>query len=668
MWLIRCQQERTNTGLIRDAKGKEKRALIELSRFLLNRKTENIRGELYEYLILCALSRYPNKKMGRPDIESQIMSDFNLHDLPSLHMDAALERLGARQQIVDQIAPDGTRKYLLSKASEEGIGRMERRYDELSAKAKAELVTFVGEEYQGSFNPDLPFGIMVAVLGSVFAEYGILCAEFIAGIKGEAADLVSLPDFATTLNSELEAVKEGRLRAAIADALYSFFSKASRESFLFLYVTAQSYILTKILNIDPDMKKLEQKALGNKILFLDTNIVLSLMCVAQLHEPIVNLVRLTRNLGVQMVFTGRTKTEFLEQLAAAKERYSQLGPVSQRLVSSAEQLMEDPFISSFWRAHRDTPGMTWDGFCFTMESFPAYLKQEFDIRPYETEHREILEQNEFRGLISALSLASEQKTEEAVEHDAYHIMLVQTLREDEPPSELGPSTWFLTRDLSLGKAQIERYGRHHIPSSMGADIWLSMIGPLISPTVMAKEGADSFGRIMTSRFPVLTQSVRPSDLIDFMSLGIPEDFLDTESLKKAIGDKFVRQYLTQNREARARGETPPDSSRLLESLLKIKTEETERKYESRVKELERLLEQSRPARVTPKQLLLAGLLCFLLIAITGAISTGLGLDVPSYVYLVMGLISLGLMISSCFGPSGARELVEEGKSLAGRKQ
>lgn len=630
----------------------QRRKIIELSQFVLSRRTEDIRKELYQYLVSHALCSRPDKGLTVPEIKSEVVSIFGLQDLPSLHVDEALQALHQSSQILVQ-RRDGESLYFVTKEKENEVASIKDRYSDLENKVREELLSEVSKEYPEPFDPNLPYSALTAFLGAVFTRYGVTCAELISGIRGSIAEIPRLPDFNEILDFALSPVLGQRLRNVIKEALRTLFETENRDVALFLFSVAQSYVLAQVLNLDPELKKLQQLELRRKTLFLDTNIIISLMCIAQMHEPICGVIDMTRKLQAAMVFTDETKKEFVEQFALAKSRYSRLSKVPKGLVRKAESLMEDPFIASFWKMRGEQLGLTWNGFCIVMESFPDALKSRFGVESLAREYGEIEKENEFQKLEAAVGQVSIEKTEAAARHDAYHIALIHKLRQEQTPGELGPCYWFLTRDYTLEQAEIQIYGSDIVPASVHVNTWLGMISPLLSPEVVVEKGAGAFNAILASRFPMLAQSIKPDDLIEFMGLGIPEDFLSTEGLKKAVGDNYVRQHLQQVREARAREEPPPNITRIVEPLMKIKAEEIqaelEKRYRSRIDELEGKVREVAPQRIQPKWILAVGVLCFLLVPLVAALSSYLRLPVPDVVYLGMLLVSLGLMAASVFG-------------------
>lgn len=66
----------------------EKRPLIELAQFVLNRNTENIREELHNYLVELALFKAP-EGVSRTEIKNIIEENFDFSKFPSSIVDSA---------------------------------------------------------------------------------------------------------------------------------------------------------------------------------------------------------------------------------------------------------------------------------------------------------------------------------------------------------------------------------------------------------------------------------------------------------------------------------------------------------------------------------------------------------------------------------------------------
>lgn len=91
----------------------ERRLLLELSQFILSRKTVEIRTELYEFLVSTSIYTYvegsaPNKN----NIMKTIQITYGLK-VPDSLIDSALQSLATKGEIIPQTGPSGT-TYILT--------------------------------------------------------------------------------------------------------------------------------------------------------------------------------------------------------------------------------------------------------------------------------------------------------------------------------------------------------------------------------------------------------------------------------------------------------------------------------------------------------------------------------------------------------------------------
>lgn len=401
---------------------------------------------------------------------------------------------------------------------------------------------------------------------------------------------------------------------------------------------------------------------SRKKLFLDTNIIVSLMCIAEAHETVTNVVSLTKDLGVTMVYTPETRKEFLDYLDYSKRLYGRIPIHKKSIIEKTEPLMENPLIRSYWIESREKR-LTWNAFVVRMEGFQEFLKDKFSIVVDTTKIEGVWSDPEYSELERAVFVADINKPQPTVAHDAYHLLMIKKIREKETIDELGLNSYFLTRDYTLDMAEHIVHRGGLIPSHLPIDVWSQMILPFLSPVVVVDKGSDVYMKIMTSKFPSLTKSIPPKDLIDVMGIWMDDPTVTTELLRKTIGSKYLHEHLEKIRKEPE--VKPSEISKVVSPILKQVISATREKYETQISNfkvqhdqeisalkkdigsLKTLLSQRRKIH---KPLFLVGILLFLALIISPFTASSLQYSLPDSYYYCLMTSGILFIASSVFGP------------------
>jgi len=419
----------------------------------------------------------------------------------------------------------------------------------------------------------------------------------------------------------------------------------------------------EILNLDPECIKLSEQYLSEKNIYLDTNVIVALLCVSDpLHEATTRLVRRTQKLGVRMLFTTTTKKEFLQRLNLSKKLFGKLSSTSKAVFKKSSQLTDDVFIRSYKAAFKDSTS-NWGLFYSQMLNFDGFLKDKFKIREDDKKYADVHQSPDLDNLSTLVYRASYfTKPVFVCRHDAFSILLIRKLRKEEGVSPLGTRYWFLTLDNSLDRAEQnfdkETLQMEAIPSSIHGNTWLEMMSPLLHPDIVKSETSVIFSKMLASHFPVVTKVLDPYDVADLSGewmLGLNE-----KALKRIIGDKFVRETLQRYREAVAKkeefdiSELLPPITKTLRKELKLDAEENMKgEYEGKISKLEERLKklESEDEKTSPtnKGLVILGLISLSLIILLPFTATYWNFAISDAVYQVLGALTAFFVGAGVFG-------------------
>ena len=638
----------------------ERIKLVELAQFVLNRRTEDIRSELYEYLV-CGALYYGKGKDGltKQDIHASLKEFYEL-DAPPRLVDLYVRNLVSKKDLIP-VQRGAQPTYILSETKLAEITSKNKDYETLRHKVIQELLKRVKIRYPNLSEPQSKQieNVFFEIISSIFDRYGSICSDIIAGKMDEPKDIPSLPDFQRISLNSVKKIGNPSLRKVVKDEFRNFLAQPSRDFIYFLHSMAQSYTIAQILNLDPKLQALEKERFSKKKLFLDTNIIVSLMCVAEAQESVTEIVLLTKDLGIKMVYTPETKKEFFDLLEYSKKLYGRIPIHKKSVVKKTEPLMKNPFIRSYWIESMEKR-LAWRGFVARMQGFQEFLKDKFSITIDTTRIEGIRSDPEYQELKMAVSWADFYKPEPTVAHDAYHLWMIKKIREKETADELSMNSYFLTKDYTLNTAEQIAYRGGRIPSHLPIDVWCQMILPFLSPRVVTEEASSACMNIMRSKFPSLTKSIDPKDVIDIMGIWMDDPSVTTELLRKIIGTSYIHQHLQKLRKEAEK--KPSEIAKVIGPILKQVISTTKEKHESNLSNLERkykqeisTLKEQINSLATPqkreihKTLFITGISLIVVFVVLALVSCFLPLDFSDTVYWVLGTCGTALIAASAFG-------------------
>jgi DNA-directed RNA polymerase subunit F len=258
--------------------------------------------------------------------------------------------------------------------------------------------------------------------------------------------------------------------------------------------------------------------------------------------------------------------------------------------------------------------------------------------------------------------ASQEKSNQAIVHDAFHLLLIQSLREREVVDELGFHSYFLTRDNTLTTAENMVYGEEKIFGSIHITLWFQMVSPFLSPKMCIDDVSNSYVRLLGSQFPSLTKSVNPDDLVDLMGVWMDDPSVDTEVLRKIVGSRYMKENLKKMHKIAK--EDPNKISTAVGPLLETVVSNLEEKYrikiakikEDNLKEITDLAEKIQSiqtsvqkSKALPKSLPIMGFLLLLSMLLSAILTTYWNMRIPEVVYWILGVGGIALIASYYFG-------------------
>jgi hypothetical protein len=523
----------------------ERKPLLELAQFVLNRNTENIRDELHNYLIEIALYNL-SKPIMRKEIKNEIEKEFGFSEFPQTIVDFALDRLSGTLQI--QGTPSS---YMLSDKRRNELFDMLNNQKLLRDYVLARVLTAIETNYG-----DMSESASKEVSRCLFNFLALAFENLSAGIsliiaKGlEIEKITEVKGLNEMLKDASQEIDDKTLREDTIKVVQDLLSHPDEKVSIFLYSLAQSNTLLKILNIDPQCQSLEKDLiLSNMKVYLDTNFAVSLICEKArktVHSSCVKLLNLMSELGIKYAITVRTAKEIEEHLKTADFEYNNMGPVSDNRRMKLLKFMEDEIIREYWLSLSSSPGLRWTAFLGRLRSFSSILHNKYSVEIDKSVHDNIAMDQHFDELAKIIAEASPNKSPQLVEHDCYHMLLVESLREQIQDHDVIPKIWFLTRDRSLDLVEkVRQITEKKKPVSVYVDVWLQIITPLLSPKIAAEQGVAVFANCISSDILPSFPKISPVLLAKLVGPALDATDLEWDEVKQIVGDTYLAEHFDE---------------------------------------------------------------------------------------------------------------------------
>ena len=330
------------------------------------------------------------------------------------------------------------------------------------------------------------------------------------------------------------------LREAVKEVLMEWMKSPNDDFIEYLFNMRQNFLCLEVLNLDPECKRLQREAFSEKRMFLDTNVLMGLTLPAVFsHEQTKKFIANTLRLGCTLYVSERTIDEFNYVLDKGKM-------LNEKIKATPEQKlgMGNVFIRSHQLVQLSGTILSWEDYVDQFSDMPDFLRQ-IGIQVYETEHKEIEELDRYDDTVRAIQrcfqiFRNREKTTYVAEHDAYHLLLMKTLRETETPIFLGPNTWFLTLDLTL--SCVDRFINRNFtfpdstsPSMVGY-LWDEIISPFLVGIVQEKELLDIFRTFVVSDFTPISEEINADSLVKLAIDWTEFDWLDIEEIRETYSN------------------------------------------------------------------------------------------------------------------------------------
>lgn len=277
------------------------------------------------------------------------------------------------------------------------------------------------------------------------------------------------------------------VRPAALTSFIEDMTEMQRRYFDNLLITAH---LMSILTLEPEALDGVRRLTGGQMLYLDTNVVYSVLKLNGTKRYYVTqrVLALSRELGFQICVTPWTVVEMQKSVRKAREMLLRTGPSPQAVAGLAPSDMDDDTYAVFKKAvrsmERDQGISLEDFFALHEEVEPLLLEEGITVVDAECEAIDH-DDNDFNDEIAALERVRHglEKARPVQEHDVKHRLLVKRRRGDGGLDFSNVRCLVLTNDNTLTRYAVAiREHPDEIPFAMNITDWGHIVRSLYPRT------------------------------------------------------------------------------------------------------------------------------------------------------------------------------------------
>jgi len=565
-----------------------RRSLINFSQFVINRETDDVRSDFFKSLVESGFFYSQNGIKSIEELNTLLNEKFEIQVSTEKQLENALQKLIEEKRILKK----GEKFYL----SEE-----KRNTIKIDIDYKNNLLLEIENIYLNiikNLSPELTKE-NIDILKNNFFEF--LSAYFIFNSELLSVTLIgtsSKEDFTIELNTLIEKcilmLKDKKIIDIQKKAIKNFFTLKNQIIADFFSNTFLNFIFFEMMSLDPDLSKLEMIEISKYELFIDTNVIMDLLFSNRPRCQITKeLVKLSNKMGIKLLYTAYTKSEFMDILKNSERQYKNLSSkIKNNAISKISYL--DDIIDAFFFERRTNPSFSFEGFCIKFERGFEKILSDLNIMIFDRDISNFEKSSDIyifnRNVLGCAKKWNIYKNEKVVLHDAISLLLISELRKLESDSLLGPKKWFLTNDSSLYcvSQNIKKEKEH--PLSIRGDILLDILY-LFMPVKMKNEFNNVSMAFLDFCDKSLSMTLPKIELNKLQYIAGPwmnYESITPHTIAEVLSKKFVKEYINKTQIAIESGMEPEPVQPILDKAINEILEDKNKTINLRIKEINEL--------------------------------------------------------------------------------
>lgn len=527
---------------------RERENILRLQQFVLNNQSEDIRNELYDYIIIRTIYDHgeSQKTLKQESILTYIENDYGITGMPDSIIPKSIARLKKKKSI--QITNENIE--LESKTIDE-IKNNNLDFVELIKNIKNDLETEITDKLNISTMQSQEITEeFFKLLGKVFSTGGRTASKIIMNSR-DNSELLDNNDFKNNYQKLILSKIKSEQHEILNEIFKDFFSNNTKEYNKFFFTLIQSYALLEVFNIDPTLKQIQENALKQKKIYLDTNILIPLLFEAsEIHEIVKSALQITEQLGAQLLITNATKMEFERWIESCRISYISFRNIPEKFIEAFKKNNTNaPFFNTYRKRALENFRLSINEFCKYYENYLVIIKDKFNIELESEKLDSLTEDENYDDLLNYILRITPEKGKHVASHDALNILNVKQKRTETNVDELGQPSWFLTTDTSLKKIEKKIFPDDEFRASIRINIWLQVISPVVSPKLRENnDGSKAFAKLLSMNFNS-SNVVSDEDILNILSAFIEDNEITVDSLKVIVGNTHIRESFRKIRQS-----------------------------------------------------------------------------------------------------------------------
>lgn len=485
------------------SQGEMKDAIFRLAHFDPT-FTDEYGNQVIDYLALDALATYgPLIVVTASEVKEHIKSVFKL-DFAEEEINISAKRLGRRNMVNYIKVKRGEKpkfQVLPDAASEiqDNLNQIREIGEEVINSWREEVFNKYKEYPIVKDKIELIAENLQLFMSKMFIRHGVECVVILYPESSKSQQwLSSIENYILEALPKIDPFVDEIVKLEIP----SFFKSPDPKRKLYIANLFNSSFYWHLIQVDEKCSKLLQKVTRGQKLYLDNNILYSLVGFDGVNrlKSIHTMLNLAKALGYELAITNKTIDEFHESLNWQMKELKQRPPLPRELARIAVMNLEkDSFLTCYW-----------DEFVKNGTSVEEFISEKSHLEDI-LEGLEIRETNEFRKDIeesqellneeSILRSSTSKVNEHIIEHDAYHRVFINKIRKGPKYKFSAAVAWFLTYDSALPVYdRAARRGNSFLSFCITSDQWMQVNRPLLTRTANQEEYEESFHALVTLPF------------------------------------------------------------------------------------------------------------------------------------------------------------------------
>ena len=355
-----------------------------------------------------------------------------------------------------------------------------------------------------------------------------------------------------------------------------FLKDADTERRVYFASLLDGTFIYQIIQIDPETLKLVKANFRNYVLYLDTNILYSLLGLRDLRQSstIEKSLSLARGLGIKFVVSQKTVEEMRSSIEFQTEALLKSPPVRRDLAEIGADISEEESLTTaYWRAYSKT-AISKEDFIERFRNLPDLLSNK-QISIVDDSFRP--ERKFLRAEKEALNRSiTVKKSDNIAEHDAYHRLLIQHLRAHATKTNGPKKYWFFSWDnqLAIYANKVRKQGEisfMYLPHQLVQILRLY--------TQRTPDYDETFLELFSRPQIKSAQNVVPNDFAEKVLAKVSSfaDLPEELAVKIMLDSAFISKLT---------GKSEPEISKEIQNEVDTRTTEQLKDLTNRIKELE----------------------------------------------------------------------------------